>query len=580
MKKEQHSVKTKVILLLIAAVVLFILTACAAVITKKVSATRQDADLESYYNLTASESAEREAASDDELAIVMEGKILQARAAFIDGFYYIGQAVAEEYIDERLYYGEEDGILLLTNAVETYKTYCDSTSYSLDETEIDLGHSLVTIQNETVYISLEYLMVFSNLEYAVYEEPARVVITYETGEAQYCDTASGTRIRTSAYKQAGVVIKAESGTKLKILDAETYENWILVVSEDGWVGYVAAKDVTETYTETITGNYSDPEYTSLSLDEPVVLGFAAIYKSSANSTYSEITASAGNTMNVYCPLWYCLSDEGNYFETTSDSYYVDLAHEDGYLVWAVFSDTNTETGENIGDDVLSSYEKRQIIIDAVMADMEANGIDGLNLDFECIESEYSEDYLQFLRELSVRCRAEGKYFTADNYAPYTFNDAVFSISEQNDLCDYVIIMAYDDYVGTDEAGPNSSNPFLEEVLELSLDKIDAEKLIIALPLYTRFWYEKDGSVTNDAYSYESAWNTIEEAGAEVLWDEELGVYYAEYESDYGTVRAWLEGIESYAEKLSILSGYDLAGIGFWRLGWETEEIWQLIESYY
>ena len=580
MKKEQHRIKTKVILLLIAVVVLFILVACAAVITKKVSATRQDADLESYYNLTASESAEREAAAENELAIVMEGEILQARAVYIDGFYYIGQEVAEEYIDERLYYGEEDGILLLTNAVQTYKTFCDSTVYSLDDEETDLGHSLVMIRDGTVYISLEYLMIFSNMEYAVYEDPARVVITYETGEVQYCDTTSDTRIRTGAYKQAYVVVKAESGTKLKILEASGYEDWIKVVSEDGWVGYAAAEDLTEAYTETISAEYSDPDYTSLSAGEQVVLGFAAIYNSSANSTYSELTENAGDTMDVYCPLWYSLSDDEDYFESISSSYYTELAHADGYLVWAVFSDTNITTGENFGDDVLSSYEKRQIIIDAVMADMEANGIDGLNLDFECIESSYSEDYLQFLRELSVRCRAAGKYLTADNYAPYTYNDTIFSISEQNDLCDYVVIMAYDDYVGTDEAGPNSSSPFLEEVLELSLDKIDAEKLIIALPLYSRFWYEQDGSLTNDAYSYSSSWSAVEAAGAEAVWDSELGVYYAEYTSENGTVWAWLESAESYTEKLDILSEYDLAGVGFWRLGWETEEIWQITESYY
>lgn len=566
--------------MILAALVLFVLIISAAYFVKKISATRQDADPESYFGLTADTSAGLDAAEEGELAVIIDGEIITARALNIGGFYYISRETAETYVDERLYYGEEDEILLLTNAVSTYKTYTGESTYTLDGEETDLGHVLVAESSGTVYISLEYLKIFSNLEYETFEEPDRIFITTETGEFEYTETAGGIRIRTGAYKTAGILARTEEGEELRILETAEDGDWVRVISESGWVGYIASAAVSEIYTKTVAGNYTDPEYTSLSADADIIIGFAALYKASANSSYSSITENAAGTMNVYCPLWYSLSDEDDCFESISDSRYTALAHADGCLVWAVFTDTDGSTGENYGDDVLRSYEKRQQIIDAVMADMEANDIDGLNMDFEQISSEYSEDYLQFLRELSARCRAAGKYFTADNYAPYEYNDTIFSITEQNDLCDYVIIMAYDDYVGGDEAGPNSSTPFLEEVLELSLDKIDAGKLVVVLPFYTRFWYETDGELTNSAFSIESSWEELSENAVTAEWDDELDLYYVSYEDEGSTVYAWLENEETISSKLSVLSGYSIAGTGFWRLGWGTSEIWKIIDEYY
>lgn len=578
-RKEKKGRRIKIVLL-----ILFLAVAAAAAVFLiiKFMPSFEKEDLAAYYGLEDSDESEMaiilrdlplSGDAEDEDRDRIGTVILEEKAILSDGTIYIPAEIASSYIDERFYYDSTDGILVVTTAEEMYTAAEGETSYASSSGEsTETGAAILKVIDGTAYISMDFVDTFSDAYYSSFEDPARVVIDYISEDNLYCEVSRSAKIREYAGTKSDIIGEVSKGDILQV--KRTLEDWYEVISSEGYVGYIKASCVSEPYSYEEESDYDEPEYTSLSLGETVKLGWLAVYNSTANANYYNNTEGI-DEMNVICPTWYTLSSADGDVEILSNTSIVNSSHLNGYIVWAMISDGDYEYVE-----ALSSTSKRQKIIDTIMEDVLSKGIDGINVDFERITDETGEDYIEFLRELSIRCRKEGIYLSADNYAPYD-SRSCYHIEEQSRLCDYVIVMAYDDYVGTDTQGPNSSLEFLQEVTELSLEKVDSEKLIIALPFYCRFWIQSsDGTLSSETYKMSAAWSEIEEYGAEAVWDSELGLYTAVYtDSEGNTVYAYLENSETIQAKLSLLENYSLSGVGFWRLNQEYDDVWDVIAEY-
>ena len=62
------------------------------------------------------------------------------------------------------------------------------------------------------------------------------------------------------------------------------------------------------------------------------------------------------------------------------------------------------------------------------------------------QEECGEHYIQFIRELSVRCRQNGIVLSVDNYVPKGYN-MQYDRKEQGNRCRLRIIMGYDEHFG-------------------------------------------------------------------------------------------------------------------------------------
>lgn len=556
------------ILIILAAVVVGI------VMISKVAPSNEVTDLEYYYNLKINALENRDAAAPDELAIVLEDQILSQRAFRTENAVYISHSIVQGSIDERFYYDSNEGLLIVTNAEQTVTAAKDNNYYDIDGTQVSLDHPVFTDRKGEIFISLDFVDTFSNATYEVFENPSRVVINYKTGEKTFCDVIKKTQVRVLGGPKSEVVGTVEKDSKLLVLD--DLEDWLKVVSPEGWLGYVSVSAVSDKYKEDVAGDYDEPEYTSMRMNGQVKLAWAGLYSTDANSSYYSLTSHVGNGINVYSPTWYFLDGADGTVKMLSDTDYVSDAHADGYQVWALFSDEDYDNVEY----VLTHTSLRHIVEDAVIADMLEKGIDGLNVDFERIMSAYGNDFIQFIRELSIRCRKEGLFLSVDNYTPYDYN-ACYHIEEQSRLCDYVIIMAYDDYLGTGEIGPNSSLPFIREAMDLSISKVDESKLVCALPFYSRFWFrDSEGVLSRTEYTMPNAWELLSQVGVEASWDDESGVYYAEYEVGSRHAYAWAEDEDTLRAKLDLVTdSYNLGGIAFWQLGQEYNICWEVISEY-
>ena len=112
--------------------------------------------------------------------------------------------------------------------------------------------------------------------------------------------------------------------------------------------------------------------------------------------------------------------------------------------------------------------------------------------------------MEFLRVLSISCRANNLVLSVDNYVPKNYN-AHYNWKEQGIVADYVIIMGYDEhYGGSQEPGSVASIGFVEEGISTMVQSVPAEKVINAVPFYTRIWETKGGQVQSQAVGIESS----------------------------------------------------------------------------
>ena len=191
-------------------------------------------------------------------------------------------------------------------------------------------------------------------------------------------------------------------------------------------------------------------------------------------------------------------------------------------------------------------------------------------------------FVQFLRELSVKCRANGLVLSVDNYVP-SAHAAYYDWAAQGEVVDYVIIMAYDEhYAGSEVAGSVASYKYLTTAVDNILTMVPKEQVIMAVPFYTRLWTEtkENGSMklTSAALSMVTAQAELSRNKVTPVWDEETRQYYAEYEKDGAVCKMWMEDVQSLQEKILYIRKAELAGIAAWRLGFEAPEVWNLFEE--
>ncbi len=155
------------------------------------------------------------------------------------------------------------------------------------------------------------------------------------------------------------------------------------------------------------------------------------------------------------------------------------------------------------------------------------------------------------------------------------------MTERNreNVVDYVIIMGYDEhYVGSEQAGSVASLPWVEEGIQQTLQEAPAERVINAVPFYTRLWRTANGELTSEAIGMDQAQEVIAANNVETYWDKEAGQNYGSYESEGATYQIWLEDAQSIAAKVMLVPKYELAGVAAWKLGFENSGIWQVISD--
>lgn len=562
-------------------------------------ASDEKADLEQYYELDQEGEiavvVNNEVVRDETDTSETDGEAAPAPGKVYDGQYYIEYSVVRDRINKQFYWDPNENILLYTLPGGNVSVEVGSSQYTDVTEEKSVDYTILKTEGKTAYIALPFIQEYTNMEYEVYDDPARAVITSEWGEIQTAEIKRDTQVRYQGGVKSPILTEISKGSKVVVLEDEN--DWMKVSTEDGFIGYVRTKLLRDITTETISREFDEPEYTNISKDYTINMAWHNVSNTDANGYILE-TIAGTKGLTTIAPTWFSLADTEGNVTSLADADYVNYAHQSNLEVWAVLRDFHG--GINSYDEtyeVLSYTSKRTKIINQVIAEAIEKGIDGINLDFELVSTACGEHYVQFVRELSVKCRQNGLVFSVDNYVPQPYNEH-YDIEEQGAVADYVVIMGYDEHTdGSYEAGSVASISYLETGITDALKSVPAEKLVAGVPFFTRLWFETPkteeelaeeagteaasypNKVTSSAYGMDEAAQVVEDAGAEAQWNEETAQNYAEWEADGGTYKIWLEDAQSLEEKLKVIKENNLAGVAEWSLGMENSGVWDLILQY-
>ena len=141
-------------------------------------------------------------------------------------------------------------------------------------------------------------------------------------------------------------------------------------------------------------------------------------------------------------------------------------------------------------------------------------MDGINVDFESLSEDVGIHFLEFLRELSIECHKNNLVLSVDNPVPEDFTSH-YDRAEQGRVVDYVIIMGYDEHYVGSEAGSVASLDYVRGGIERTLNDVPKEKVINAVPFYTRLWTETESGWKSTALGIAKAkeWIRREPGGA-------------------------------------------------------------------
>ena len=485
----------------------------------------------------------------------------------IQGIYEHGQTYLPlswilGHINKRFYWDSTENLLVYTLP--------DQIVYADAETKGSNGAPLLLVKDEDVYLTLGLIANYSDVEIQAFDSgDAKRVFINEWSNRGVSILSKKRAVRVRGGIKSPILTNLEKDTQVTVL--ETMETWSKVVTPDGHIGYVENKVLGEIQDEAFFSGREPVVYESNRLDEKIVLGWHQISDVDAYKTLEDILDQAED-INVISPTWFALTDNSGSFRSIASQKYVDIAHEHGVQVWALLDNFSSNVQTEV---LLASTTTRRKLINSLIAEVEKYGIDGLNMDFESIKPEAGVHYIQFLRELSIPCREKGIILSVDNYVPTSYN-AFYDREEQGIVADYVIIMGYDEHYAGGEPGSVSSLGFVENGISGTLAEVPREKVINAVPFYTRLWTEKNGEVSSKALGIEAAKNWIAKNRVELYWQEELGQYYGELLTPSELSYLWLEEENSLELKMSLIRDYDLAGVACWKLGLEDDAAWDVI----
>ena len=515
---------------------------------------------------------------ETEAAIVVEDHIAQEHAQIYDGNVYIDYTLVQNELNSRFYWDASVGLLLFTTPTQVFEIAPNTSAYAIDGESFDAGYDILHTTSAGMYLSMTFLQQYSDLNCQVYETPKRVVITYGSEEVTTARIKKDTVVRYQGGIKSPIVTDVTEDSEVTVL--EQMDSWSKVLTADGYIGYVKNKqlaDVTQTTRETV---YAGPEYTSIHLDEKVNLVWHQIDYQEMNSQFAEDTADITG-VNVISPTWYFLADSEGEITSFADADYVKSAHKKNMQVWALISNFSADVDSTT---LLASRAARQKVQNYLIGQAKEIGFDGINIDFEGIAQEAGCDYVQFIRELSILCRKNGIILSVDVPVPMDFSK-YYNREELGNVCDYVIMMGYDEhYAGSDIVGSVASMDFEETGIQNMLTEVSKDKLISAIPFYTRLWYTEtlaDGTanVTSEAYSMDNIEALLTEKGVTATYDESTGQQYAEWtDSDGKFCQVWLEDENSIAARAALVSKYELSGIAEWVLGREQRWVWDVISK--
>lgn len=566
-------------------IILIIVAIAGIILWKRYSPSKEQYDMKKYYGIE----------KDGQVGITVDNKVVEAEGKLAGGKVYVAYNIVRDYINSRFYWDPNENVLLYMLPEDMISVDVGSKDYSISRKKKSEDYVILKTEGNTAYIALDFVQQYTNIDYEVSNNPDHVMIRTKWGKTDVATVKKNTQVRYQGGVKSPVLAELKKKDEVTVVESE--QNWKKVRTADGVIGYVKNKALKNEEKKNITRKFEEQDYSNISKDYTINMAWHNVTNQDANNAVAQRIAQTKG-LTTLAPTWIHVADTNGNISSIASADYVSYAHKQNVEVWMTVRDFDGGiSSEKESYELLSYTSRRETLITQLIAEALRVGVDGINVDFEKISDKCGEHYIEFIRELSVKCRQNGLVLSVDNYVPKSFNTQ-YDRKEQGIVADYVVIMGYDEYyAGSPEAGPVSSYNYVKEGITETLKEVPAEKVISGIPFFTRLWKETpkteeelksdkgtdaeqySATVESDAYGMDNAQAVVKQAGVDTTWDKKAGQNYATWEADGSKYEIWLEDSKSIEAKLKLMKKYKLAGTAEWSLGQESSDIWNLIQKY-
>ena len=491
-----------------------------------------------------------------------------------DGVVYVSKPDIYNFFDNTIIYDEKYNQVVTTSSTKIASLPIDSKQIQVNSSNTTIKAGAI-ILDEVAYVPISELDEVYNIKTTYVESEDLVYIDSLDREQQTATLKKDSSIKYKPTIISATLAKAKQGNTLTIANRSDYpvpNGWTRVRTENGTLGYIQTGKLNEFKT------IREKAEEKAKIEGPISLAW---------DYYSEYVSAPTRTgkitgVNVVSPSFFYMTKYSttNVYENVGNEgiAYVNWAHENGYQVWPMFTNSNmSETSK-----MLSDYKSRENVINQIIKYIKQYNLDGINIDFEGMYEADKDNFSRLLIEIRPRLNEIGAVLSVDVTAPdgapeWSLCYDRYTIGK---VADYVMFMAYDQYgVSATKAGTTAGHNWVEANVKkfLGQEEVKAEKIILGIPFYTRVWKEINGNVISSVVNIGNVNNLIP-SNATKTWDEDLQQYYVEYKKGGVTYKIWVEDEKSIEAKLDLVSKYNLGGAAYWEYDRATNSIWNLIES--
>lgn len=496
-----------------------------------------------------------------------------------NGIIYISQDDIENFFDPYVYYDEKYNQIVTTSNKQIASIVIGENSMTRNGSRVNISGTVIE-RNDTLYLPFSSLKDVYNVEINYIESTDTITVDSKDRKYVLADSKSDNSVKAYPTSFSRKVDTINANETVTVVQNENNENqvvdgWVEIRTDTGKLGYIKEDELVNSLT------VREAMESEKQIDGTVSMAWDYYYEL---SSAPDRTGTSIKGINVVSPTFFTLVNEGRgqVSDNVGDSgrAYIEWAHSNGYKIWPSISNGSyIETTSEIMND----YNLRQELIQNIVSLVMTYDLDGINIDFEYMHDEDKDLFSRFIIELKPRLSEIGAVLSVDVTAPDGSDEWSLCYDRHviGDIADYIVFMAYDQYgESSQEAGTTAGYNWVKANIEkfLGQEGVEANKIILGMPFYTRVWQERNGElVDNPAVDMKNI-DAIVPEDAKRTWDDNLKQYYVEYERDGVTNRIWIEDEQSIEAKLSLIQEYGLAGAAYWEKDREPDSIWNLISE--
>ena len=446
--------KTSPVLAVVLLIVVVVLMLTGKAVIEKYVPSKEKADLKEYYQL-------KEA---DDTAVIVDNVKQDTTAKLVAGKIYIEYRFLHDTLNQRFYWDGNENKLLYTTPSEVTSVAAGSSEYQTAKEKHTENYTIVYADADKTYVALDFVKKHTNIKYKMYKDPNRITLTKTWGTIEQSSVKKDAELRVKGGIKSPILRTVEKDETVTIV--ESGEKWTKVCTKDGYIGYVKNRQLDKAEKKELKSDFKEPQITHNLKKEKINMAWHQVTTQAANAN---VAAVLGKTkgVNVISPTWFYLNDNNGGIMSLCSQDYVNYCHQQGVEVWGLVS--NLENQDVDDTSVFSLTSSRDNLVNNLVAEAIKYDLDGINLDFELLPAEAADGYLEFIRELSIKCENNDLVLSVDNYVPAAYN-SYYDREEQAVFADYIVVMAYDEHYNGSEEGSVASIGFVEQGIKDTLNK--------------------------------------------------------------------------------------------------------------